>query len=87
MRLSPACFPVPILGCDPSDEFRQFVPSPGRAQGDAAVAVEGQRHTISLTEAGLLGVSPTHFFAAPADFGRLIKLASNWYAPSVPAGS
>jgi hypothetical protein len=28
---------------------------------------------------------PTHFF--PPAFGKLIKLASNWYAPSVPAGS
>src|ERR1039457_5310777 len=51
--LSPVCFPVTILGCDPCDEFRQFVPPPGWAQDDAAIAVEIQRHTISLTEAGL----------------------------------
>ena len=44
-----------ILGRDLGNEFRQFVPSPGWAQDNAAVTVEGQRHRVSLTEAGLLG--------------------------------
>src|ERR1035437_3097323 len=55
LRLAPVCFPVTIFGSDPGDEFRQFVPSPRRAQDDAAIAVESQRDTISLTEAGLSG--------------------------------
>src|ERR1017187_2393818 len=55
LSLAPVCFPVTIPGCDPGDEFRQFVPSPGRAQDDAAAAVESKRHTISLAEAGLFG--------------------------------
>src|ERR1035437_4225680 len=53
--LSPVCFPVTIPGGDPGNKLREFVPSPGWAQDDAAVAVEGQRHTVSLTEAGLSG--------------------------------
>src|ERR1017187_7364005 len=55
LRLAPVCFPVTIPGCDPGDQFRQFGPSPGRTQDDDALAVESQRYTISLPEAGLSG--------------------------------
>ena len=51
MRPSPVCFPVTIPGCDPSDELRQFVSSPGRAQDDAAIA--GAIDTVAR-EAGQL---------------------------------
>src|SRR6266545_4070066 len=53
--LTPLCFPVTILGSDPSDEVGQLVPSPCWAQDDAAVLVDGQGYTISLTEARLPG--------------------------------
>jgi hypothetical protein len=44
-----------VLGGDPSNQVRQFVLSPGRAQDDASGSVEGQFHTISFPEAGLFG--------------------------------
>src|ERR1039458_10025572 len=55
LRPSPVCLPVTIPGRDPSDEFCQFVPSPGRAQDDAAIPVESQRDTVSFAEACLFG--------------------------------
>lgn len=51
----PVGFPMPVLRCDPGDEFRQRILPPNWAQNNAALSVQGQCHGISFPKACLFG--------------------------------
>jgi hypothetical protein len=70
------------------------LPESSRLRSQAALSLQGcpaSRTTPGsspeVASYASYGNFPVFFWGAAGAFPRLIKLASNWYAPSVPAGS